>query len=357
MVGANGAGKSTLINALRRLVARRADRARRRCCSTACRSDGLRAASPCQRTGCCWCRRARASSPSLTVEENLALVRPPADTDRPARLLHGRDLRPVPAPAPSGAPQGRHALGRRAADGGGEPRAAGRAARPAARRAIGRPRAAARLRAAGARCARWSIAACRCCWSSRTCAPPSSSSTSSICWSAARSSPTGTADDDERRSRASSRPISGASPHEPRCSSSSTAWCWAPATRCIAIGWTVLLGRRAAGQLRAWPALHAGRLRRLVRHDQARRAATSSSMPIAVLALGLLGVAAAGRDDAAGDAAEPHQPDDRHAGLRLRDHRAARRSSSAAIPQSFVSPLQNANGALRRASGSPGRTC
>ena len=84
----------------------------------------------------------------LTVTENLALVRPPADTTG-RHLFSMEEIHELfPPPGRTARATRAHAVGRRAADGGGEPRAARRAARAAARRAVGGPGAAAGLRAA-----------------------------------------------------------------------------------------------------------------------------------------------------------------------------------------------------------------
>ena len=267
MVGANGAGKSTLINALAGW-SRGAPQVRGKV-QLAGQIDGrAAAASP---------RRARAG-PGAGRQGHLRRPhrhREPragaaaARHDRPPRLLDGGDLRAVPPAGRTARPQGRHAVGRRTPDGGGEPRAARRAARAAARRAVGRAGAAARLRAArhDARAGRSRpvAAAGR---AERARHPRAGRRALSA--RARQGRRRGAGGVDEATIRASSKPISEASPHEPRAAAHQRpgAGLRLRADRDRLDG---AAGRGAPGELRPWPALHAGRLHRLGGDDQARR--------------------------------------------------------------------------------------
>ena len=147
MVGANGAGKSTLINALAGW-SRGTPVVRGTVRLGGSPMDNL---SPHRRAaqGLVLVPEGKGIFSELTVMENLALVRPPADTARRSpSLLDGGDPRALPAPGRAASSQGPHAVRWRAADGGGEPRAPRRAPGAAARRAVGGPGAATGLRAA-----------------------------------------------------------------------------------------------------------------------------------------------------------------------------------------------------------------
>ena len=200
----------------------------------------------------------------LTVDENLGPGASARGHNRPAYLPHSRRVRFLPAPCRTAPPQGRSALGRRAADAGGGPRAARRPARADAGRAFRRPRAAADLRSAVADPAtgrsRPAGAAGRaeCQGRAEGGRPPLSAGARH--GSSAKGRPMSWP-----QIIVSSKPISGRSLPE-------SAHEYRPADRqrprarfglCL---YRARLDhparRRAAGEFRAWPALHAGRLRR-----------------------------------------------------------------------------------------------
>ncbi len=166
LVGANGAGKTTLVNAL-------AGWSRGRAVVTGSvqlegRSIEKLAAHERVARGLTLVPEGKNIFAELTVDENLRTGAAARGYDRPASLHHPRGFRVLPAPRRAPLAQGRGALRRRAADARGRARLARRPARADAGRAFRGPRAAADHRPAAPASACWSIAACRCCWSSRT---------------------------------------------------------------------------------------------------------------------------------------------------------------------------------------------
>ena len=144
LVGANGAGKIDAGQRARRLVARPRRSSRAKSASKARTSRAWRRISGSQR-GLTLVPEGKNIFAELTVDENLALVRPPADIAGPSHLRYPGGLRVLSAPGGAAPPQGRRAVRRRAADARGRARAAGGPARADAGRAIGRAGAAADL--------------------------------------------------------------------------------------------------------------------------------------------------------------------------------------------------------------------
>ena len=134
VIGPNGAGKTTLINAIAGLL---------RCRQGELRFDGVdmtsvRAHDYCSH-GIALVPEGRRLFAKMSVEENLELGCYLPAARAAARAIPGAGLRPVPHPARQARPAGRRAVGRPAADGGDRPRADGAAAHRAVRRAVARP--------------------------------------------------------------------------------------------------------------------------------------------------------------------------------------------------------------------------
>ena len=188
MVGANGAGKSTLINALAGW-SRGAPVVRGSVRLGGQSMDGLPPHRRAER-GLVLVPEGKGIFADLTVSENLALVRPPADTSG----RHAFSMDDIYSLFPRLAERRSHKGGMLS---GGERQmvAVSRALRAAPRvLLLDEPSAGLAPRWSMSfwpPCALWSIAASRCCWSSRTCGRPSSWSTNSTCSSAAGWSPKG----------------------------------------------------------------------------------------------------------------------------------------------------------------------
>ena len=125
VIGPNGAGKSTLLNALMGVLPSRGtieyDGA----------PIGLDSLEERVMLGMALVPETRALFGTMSVEDNLLLGALPAGPPRPEgqRQVARRGLHAVPAPERAARPARRHALGRRAADARGRPRADGQAAR------------------------------------------------------------------------------------------------------------------------------------------------------------------------------------------------------------------------------------